>query len=497
MQFGTSPMGYIMKDTEFAGYFRHTVRNSTSSLLSGYMLMLFDLVGLFLCIGAAFFLVNLINHEMLNFRSFVYYAVFFPLFILVYFLADLYPGIMVNPPEEVRRFAICNSMCLIAMCVGIAINEKLDLLEFTQSLVQDSSRRAVIYSLFLAIPFTIVGMVATREIGRHFYGHFDWWGVPAIIYSTDNSGQEIIERLQRHKYLGYHPCAVIDNGTAPQSVCSIPVFSPTQTLKDAIKSLDIKVAIICDYKGDLQELMNSYRYTIFVSKDQILSTSLQIRDLGGILGFSITHNLTWRSNLIIKRIFDILLIILSLGLTVPVMIVLSILIKATTPGPVFYTHKRVGRNGKILGCLKFRSMYNNSAEMLKEILATDPVRRAQWAAERKFIDDPRVTPFGKFLRKTSMDELPQIFNILKGEMSFVGPRPVTDEELIMYGKSAPFVLSVTPGLSGMWQVSGRSDTGYEERVSLDRYYIQNWSIWLDLWIIIRTVGVVLKGKGAY
>ena len=139
----------------------------------------------------------------------------------------------------------------------------------------------------------------------------------------------------------------------------------------------------------------------------------------------------------------------------------------------------------------------DSDEKLKEILATDPVRAAEWEKDRKFTDDPRVTKVGKFLRKTSLDELPQLWNIIAGDMSFVGPRPVTQPELKKYGEYEDYVLSAQPGLSGMWQISGRSDTGYEERITLDTYYIQNWSIWLDLWIIIKTIWVVLKGKGAY
>ena len=122
---------------------------------------------------------------------------------------------------------------------------------------------------------------------------------------------------------------------------------------------------------------------------------------------------------------------------------------------------------------------------------------AEWEKDRKFTDDPRVTKLGKFLRKTSLDEIPQIWNIFVGEMSLVGPRPVTEPELTKYGKYSDYVLSVKPGLSGMWQISGRSDTGYEERINLDTYYIQNWSVWLDIWILIKTVGVVIKGKGAY
>ena len=142
-------------------------------------------------------------------------------------------------------------------------------------------------------------------------------------------------------------------------------------------------------------------------------------------------------------------------------------------------------------------MCKDADKKLDVILAKNPDMREQWERERKFVDDPRVTPFGKFIRKTSIDELPQFWNILAGEMSFIGPRPVTEGELIKYGTQADYILSVTPGLSGMWQTSGRSDTEYEERITLDTYYIQNWSVWLDIWLIIKTVWVVFKRKGAY
>ena len=142
-------------------------------------------------------------------------------------------------------------------------------------------------------------------------------------------------------------------------------------------------------------------------------------------------------------------------------------------------------------------MVIDADKQLEKILAENPEMRAEWEKDRKFSDDPRVTKIGKILRKTSIDEIPQFFNVLMGEMSFIGPRPVTTPELEKYGDKSDFILSVQPGLSGMWQISGRSDTGYEERITLDSYYIRNWSMWLDLWIIIKTIYVVVKGKGAY
>ena len=253
-----------------------------------------------------------------------------------------------------------------------------------------------------------------------------------------------------------------------------------------------------DYHGDYSLVMASYRYTINVSKRQNSFTSNQhLKDIAGIIGFASTHNLTFKSNLIIKRLIDIFLILLFSPILIPVFIILMFLTKVTSRGPIFYGHKRVGKNGKEFKCWKFRSMCIDADKKLEEILANNPLMREEWEKERKFINDPRITKFGKFLRKTSLDELPQLINILIGQMSFVGPRPVTEPELVKYGEYRDYVLSVTPGLSGMWQTSGRSDTEYEERIALDLYYIQNWSIWLDIWILIKTVYVVLKGRGAY
>jgi lipopolysaccharide/colanic/teichoic acid biosynthesis glycosyltransferase len=154
-------------------------------------------------------------------------------------------------------------------------------------------------------------------------------------------------------------------------------------------------------------------------------------------------------------------------------------------------------NGKEFTAYKFRSMVIDAEQILQSILDGDPVRRREWNATQKLKDDPRVTKIGKFLRRTSFDEFPQLINILKGEMSLIGPRPVTFPELEKYGENARRVLTVTPGLTGLWQVSGRSDTDYAERVSYDLYYIQSWSVWLDLWILYRTPAAIIKGKGAY
>ena len=165
-------------------------------------------------------------------------------------------------------------------------------------------------------------------------------------------------------------------------------------------------------------------------------------------------------------------------------------------GPVIYRHKRIGAEGRSFSCLKFRSMKVNSDEILAELLESDPVAAAQWASTRKLTDDPRITPIGKFLRMTSLDELPQLWNVLRGEMSLVGPRPIVQAEVEFYGRWFGFYTHMKPGLTGLWQASGRSTTTYSHRVQLDVWYARNWSLWQDIAILLMTVPAVLLRKGA-
>lgn len=178
----------------------------------------------------------------------------------------------------------------------------------------------------------------------------------------------------------------------------------------------------------------------------------------------------------------------------PLMAVVAWLIWRKDGNPIFFGHYRVGRDGQMFKCWKFRSMVVNSAEILAELLKNDPAAKAEWERDQKLTNDPRITPVGAFLRKTSLDELPQLFNVLKGEMRLVGPRPITLGELDRYGEARWHYLNAMPGMTGLWQVSGRSDTTYEERVELDRDYVEQRSLWSDVVILFKTIAVVL-GKG--
>ena len=194
-----------------------------------------------------------------------------------------------------------------------------------------------------------------------------------------------------------------------------------------------------------------------------------------------------------KRILDIVVSVVGLIIAFLPMVVIALLIKLESPGPAIYIHHRIGKNGKPLPLLKFRSMRMDADKMIDNFT---PEQKAEWEANFKLENDPRITKSGKFLRKSSLDELPQLINVLRGELSIVGPRPVVEEELERYGDQREKFLSVTPGLTGYWQAYARSNCTYEKRVEMELYYVDNANFWWDIKIIFATVGAVLRGKGA-
>ncbi|TCJ97986.1 undecaprenyl-phosphate galactose phosphotransferase [Volucribacter psittacicida] len=210
----------------------------------------------------------------------------------------------------------------------------------------------------------------------------------------------------------------------------------------------------------------------------------------------INNNLAKLSSRILKRTMDIIGSITIITLLSPLLLMIYFIIKKDG-GNAIYGHTRIGRNGKAFSCLKFRSMVVNSKEVLEHLLATDPIAKAEWEKDFKLKNDPRITPIGHFLRKTSLDELPQLFNVLKGEMSLVGPRPIVKEELERYQQDIDYYFMAKPGMTGLWQVSGRNDVDYEMRVYFDAWYVKNWSLWNDIAILFKTIEIVLKRKGAY
>jgi Undecaprenyl-phosphate galactose phosphotransferase WbaP len=200
-----------------------------------------------------------------------------------------------------------------------------------------------------------------------------------------------------------------------------------------------------------------------------------------------------------KRLFDILFSLSVLILFAPVYLLLAFLIALSSSGPIFYVQERVGKNRKRFYCLKFRTMVENADDILLEIMENSPHLRQEFEDNFKLKQDPRITWIGRFLRMTSLDEFPQFWNVLKGDMSVVGPRPLVEEELPRYGRHINKILTIRPGITGLWQVSGRNDIPYPRRVQIDLYYANDKNLWMDMWIIFKTIGVVIfpKNNGAY
>ena len=228
-----------------------------------------------------------------------------------------------------------------------------------------------------------------------------------------------------------------------------------------------------------------------MDETNIISSLQQNLSLQEVLQCQIRH-------IPIKRAFDILFSLAVLILGLPIFFLIAIAIRLTSRGKIIYSHERIGRGGIPFKCYKFRTMRKDADKRLKSLLENNPILKHEWEALRKLKNDPRITYIGSFLRKTSLDEIPQFWNVLKGDLSIVGPRPVVKAELIKYYKSkASKILSIRPGLTGLWQVSGRSDTSYQTRISLDEQYIDNQSIAFDLKLIIKTLPAILNSKGAY
>lgn len=203
-----------------------------------------------------------------------------------------------------------------------------------------------------------------------------------------------------------------------------------------------------------------------------------------------SHKLGYR---IAKRTLDIVISLLGLAVTIIPMVIIGLLIRLESPGSPLYIHHRMGKNGKDLPLLKFRSMFRNADQMIEQFT---PEQKAEWEENFKLENDPRITRVGRFLRQSSLDELPQLINVLKGELSIVGPRPIVAKELEKYGENKEKFLSVTPGLTGYWQAYARSSCTYEQRIEMELHYVENASFWWDIKIMFATVGAVLGGKGA-
>jgi Undecaprenyl-phosphate galactose phosphotransferase WbaP len=330
-----------------------------------------------------------------------------------------------------------------------------------------------------------------------------------LILGANETGRVALNALMGEPNLGYEVVGFLDDRPRKSGATlgGYKVHNHLDQVERYLVACDIHDVVIALPDRD-KDLLNS-----LVTRLQHKAASvLYFPDYSGIavIGTEIRHffhdqafaleiknNLAEPLNAYTKKVFDFIVgLLLFLLLALP-LAVISLLIRTTSPGPAIYRQQRSGKNGTMFLCYKFRTMYRDADTRLKEILASDRKACEEWESCRKLTDDPRITPLGRFLRGTSLDELPQIINVLRGEMSLVGPRPVTGEEIEQYYKeSADLCFSVLPGITGLWQVSGRSNTSYDYRIMLDSWYVRNWNLWLDIVIMLKTVYAVVKKEGA-
>jgi len=287
--------------------------------------------------------------------------------------------------------------------------------------------------------------------------------------------------LKRQPGLGLKPMAVLDDDPEKSgAIEGVPVVGGVDLAPVLARELGVRYAIVA---------ANVFPHLVLIP-DLFGFSSLWVsaRDLGGVLGLEVRQQLLLRGPRVVKRAMDVVGSLFGGLLLSPLLLLLALLIKLDSPGPVFYGHERIGQGGRRFKAWKFRSMVKDADQVLEDYLSEHPELREEWERDRKLKNDPRITRIGRILRRTSLDELPQLWNVFKGEMSLVGPRPIVQEELAKYGELSVFYLKVKPGMTGLWQVSGRSDTSYRERVELDVYYVRNWSVWLDLYILARRRG---------
>ncbi len=344
---------------------------------------------------------------------------------------------------------------------------------------------------------TLFAVPILRGLCTRLFSRRSWWSAALVILGKGGLGKNFWHYLKRHPERGLRPVEILDLSAKPEHSASV--------MQEAALRWPRAVALILPSSDEgsshnfVGQVRKFFGRVLIVPdfEDSFRRYWLEPCELAGLTALMLSQNLHDRRRLLVKRGIDLFFCFLILPLLLPLGLLIGLLIKLDSAGPVLYRQKRLGRHGREIRVYKFRTMKVNADALLKEYLAQNPALRKEWLVDHKLRHDPRVTRMGRFLRKTSLDELPQILNVLKGEMSLVGPRPIVADEIFKYGEVYEEYSRVRPGLTGLWQISGRNDTSYAERVAYDHYYINNWSVWMDIWILCRTVPVVLTGYGAY
>lgn len=368
------------------------------------------------------------------------------------------------------------------------------------------SRTSIVISYLLVLFI----MPLARFGGKLILFNIGIWRENILILGFNETGRQVAEAIKNDKYLGYHLSGFMT--IAAEEMLELKgnheILGSYENAVKIIESNRIRHIVIAAPHlpgSEMVRLSNSlqpYTRSVMIVPD-LFGLPIVNGETGyffdeQILALRIKNNLASPVNMISKRIFDLIVALLLLIPLAVLILVLAILIKIDSPGPVFYTGKRIGRRGKEFNCYKFRTMFLDNDIILEEYLKSNADARQEWQQYNKLKgEDPRITKIGRFLRKTSLDELPQILNVLKGEMSPVGARPYLPEERESMGSFADTILLADPGITGLWQVSGRNEIDFVGRLRMETWYVRNWSLWLDVSLLFRTVGVVVKRKGAY
>ncbi len=443
-----------------------------------FWLLLSDLISLILAFLISVFLRNIVmNTSVLLFNNF--HISLLSLFLIVFFVRGLYPGVGKNRFDEIR---------LITESTSIVILVFLLITFFSQDFL-NISRLLLVFFWFFSILFVLVNRWVLRNIARKF----DIWGEPILLVGT---GKDSIKFETHLKNPFHNPDMFIVLRIAGD-------VNPEKNVLRFIKENNIQTIFLVI--SDISDQTKNYflnmkhlkipNFFLVPSENWIGNYSVKSHDFMGLLTFEVDQNFQNTALRIQKRILEIALSVFCIILIFPIFMIIAILIKLDSPGSVFYKQDRVGRNGEVFHLLKFRTMIHNADEVLSSLLESNPLLKAEWEKNQKLNKDPRITKVGSFLRRWSLDELPQLINIIRGDMSLIGPRPCLPSQTKYYGNTFELYKLCRPGLTGLWQVLGRNNVTFHERVLLDEYYIRNWSIWLDIYILFRTVIVLIKQTG--
>ncbi len=400
----------------------------------------------------------------------------------------IYGGHGVDQVEELKRLTIITLVCFFLMYVMENLHRAPD----------DFLKLVLLCSV---IPTALL-LPISRYWLRSLLKRFHWAETPVLVAGYGLTGKIVLQELLRNRYYGFRVVGVLDdNAEACREISGTPYLGKLERAIPIAQARRIDYIVCCLPLSVLaarrEAWSNAFTHLMLVIDREVFPIAWTYPvNLNGLCAFEINNKLNQQLFRFWKTSMEKLLVISALPLLLPLGMVLALLIKLSSPGPVFYLAKRLGQNGRTIFVVKFRSMYRDADEKLEALLAADPILHAQWQQNFKLDRDPRVTPLGRFLRRSSLDELPQLINVLKGEMALVGPRPIVEEEKRYYQGKFDQIFKVKPGVTGLWQVSGRSDTGYRQRVFLDEYYLSNWSIWLDYFILLKTIKEVLICKGA-